>query len=66
MTQTAALHDALMVLLHDKTIVQHLQANDPQALRQALAAVEQTQESDDGWSVEEEQMHERRIHACDR
>jgi hypothetical protein len=44
MTKTeTALRNALMVLLNDNVILQHLRANDPNALQQAQAAADQSE-----------------------
>lgn len=39
MTTEKKLYDALMVLLYDWVIVEHLKANDPMAMHQAHEAV---------------------------
>lgn len=60
------LYKSLQVLLHNQTITGYLRLTDPQALLQCLAAINRAEQAADDWSVEEEQMHERRAHACDR
>ena len=34
------LYDALMVLLHDKVVLEHLMRNDPMAYKQAVEAID--------------------------
>ena len=36
------LHDALLVLLHDRVIVEHLMNNDPMAFKQAQDAINES------------------------
>lgn len=43
MTETEQkLHDALMVLLHDKVVIEHLMHNDPMAFKQAQDAINES------------------------
>ena len=52
MTKTEqALHDALMVLLHDKVVIDHLMQNDLMAFKQAQDAINESLYQNESASV---------------